>query len=127
MESTLVGVIKVDPKKLLEDGIRKELVLQIATTMDRTLRFNSDRPAELTQSLNSLAAQLDGFRRSFQCMPPILQATWRHAVPNRTTVRLMWVFVSCMCRHSGLRQHLWPEDLAGRVFANRALQCRARV
>ena len=67
MESTLVGVIQVDPKKLLEDGIRKELVLQIATTMDRTLRFNTDRPAELTQNLNMLAAQLDGFRRSFQC------------------------------------------------------------
>ena len=26
MKTTLVGVIKVDPKQLLEDGIRKELV-----------------------------------------------------------------------------------------------------
>lgn len=30
MKSTLVGVVKVDPKKLLEDGIRKELVRQVA-------------------------------------------------------------------------------------------------
>ena len=29
MKSTLVGVIKVDPKKLLEDGVRKELVTKV--------------------------------------------------------------------------------------------------
>ena len=29
MKSTLVGVIKIDPKKLLEDGIRKELVNRV--------------------------------------------------------------------------------------------------
>eukprot|EP01094_Clydonella_sp_ATCC50884_P026383 TRINITY_DN7212_c0_g1_i1.p1 TRINITY_DN7212_c0_g1~~TRINITY_DN7212_c0_g1_i1.p1 ORF type:complete len:1153 (+),score=449.83 TRINITY_DN7212_c0_g1_i1:73-3531(+) len=66
MENTLVGVIEVDPKKLLEDGIRKELVSQIATTMDQTIRFTTGRPDELTQRLNQLAGQLDGFRRSFQ-------------------------------------------------------------
>ena len=33
MKSTLYGVIKVDPKKLLEDGIRKELVRLITYTL----------------------------------------------------------------------------------------------
>ncbi len=29
MEKTLMGIIEVDPKKLLQDGIRKELVRQV--------------------------------------------------------------------------------------------------
>ena len=29
MKTTLVGIIKIDPKQLLEDGIRKELVSQV--------------------------------------------------------------------------------------------------
>ena len=35
MKSTLVGVIKIDPKKLLEDGIRKELVNQVCMIKSR--------------------------------------------------------------------------------------------
>ena len=41
MKSTLVGIIKVDPKKLLEDGIRKEIVRQVSLALDTTLKFNS--------------------------------------------------------------------------------------
>ncbi|EGC36216.1 hypothetical protein DICPUDRAFT_151370 [Dictyostelium purpureum] len=68
METTLVGIIEVDPKQLLEDGIRKELVLQIAQAMDRTLVFNSknQKQDELLQRLRELSNILDGFRRSFQ-------------------------------------------------------------
>lgn len=40
MKTTLVGIIKVDPKQLLEDGIRKELVKNVATAMHSTLNFN---------------------------------------------------------------------------------------
>jgi WASH complex subunit strumpellin len=40
MKSTLVGIIRVDPKQLLEDGIRKELVKHIATALDNGLTFN---------------------------------------------------------------------------------------
>ena len=40
MKTTLVGVIKVDPKQLLEDGIRKELVQQVASALHRILIFN---------------------------------------------------------------------------------------
>lgn len=66
MENTLVGVIEVHPKQLLEDGIRKELVMQIAGAMDRILRFKTPKPQELIQNLHALTSQLDGFRRSFQ-------------------------------------------------------------
>ena len=40
MKSTLVGVIKVDPKQLLEDGIRKELVRQVTGALHNALTFN---------------------------------------------------------------------------------------
>lgn len=40
MEITLVGVVKVDPKKLLEDGIRKELVQHTAVALHKGLIFN---------------------------------------------------------------------------------------
>ena len=40
MKTTLVGVIKVDPKQLLEDGIRKELVKQVAAALHYGLIFN---------------------------------------------------------------------------------------
>ena len=75
MENTLVGVIEVDPKKLLEDGIRKELVKRIATTMDKTLIFSATGAAPMTvaqsnellnKKLKELHDKLDGYRRSFQ-------------------------------------------------------------
>lgn len=40
MKTTLVGIIKVDPKQLLEDGIRKELVKRVAFALHRGLIFN---------------------------------------------------------------------------------------
>jgi WASH complex subunit strumpellin len=40
MKSTLVGIIRVDPKQLLEDGIRKELVKHIAIALHNGLTFN---------------------------------------------------------------------------------------
>lgn len=66
MEKTLVGVIEVDPKKLLEDGIRKELVQQISNAIDKAIVFPTASVPDFFKRLNLLAAQLDGFRRSFQ-------------------------------------------------------------
>ena len=40
MKTTLMGIIKVDPKQLLEDGIRKELVKQVAFALSKGLVFN---------------------------------------------------------------------------------------
>ena len=79
METTIVGVIPVDPKQILEDGIRKQLVQSIAASMDRSLIFGvtdkKGNPLKLTPSqrlerfegqLRAVALQLDGLKRSFQ-------------------------------------------------------------
>eukprot|EP00727_Mastigamoeba_balamuthi_P013163 m51a1_g847 putative WASH complex (1158) ;mRNA; f:778413-782661 len=66
METTLVGIDKVIPKKLLEDGIRKELVFRLSIALDRTLTFHSGKLDELLQRVAHVGTILDGYCRSFQ-------------------------------------------------------------
>ncbi|XP_076869010.1 WASH complex subunit 5 [Brachyhypopomus gauderio] len=67
MKTTLVGIIKVDPKQLLEDGIRKELVKRVAFSLHKGLIFNPKaKPSELMPKLEDMAATMDGFYRSFE-------------------------------------------------------------
>uniref|UniRef100_A0A9J8DEV0 WASH complex subunit 5 n=1 Tax=Cyprinus carpio carpio TaxID=630221 RepID=A0A9J8DEV0_CYPCA len=67
MKTTLVGIIKVDPKQLLEDGIRKELVKRVAYALHKGLIFNPKaKPSELMPKLKEMAATMDGFYRSFE-------------------------------------------------------------
>jgi WASH complex subunit strumpellin len=67
MKSTLVGVIKVDPKRLLEDGIRKELVRQVSQALNTTLTFNPKaKNSEIFDKLAELSKTMAGFKRSFE-------------------------------------------------------------
>eukprot|EP01104_Vermistella_antarctica_P006079 TRINITY_DN16810_c0_g1_i1.p1 TRINITY_DN16810_c0_g1~~TRINITY_DN16810_c0_g1_i1.p1 ORF type:complete len:1181 (+),score=374.81 TRINITY_DN16810_c0_g1_i1:155-3697(+) len=71
LEKTLIGIIEVDPKQLLEDGIRTQLVYTIARTMDNILVFppptaKSGGGSQFESRLMQLASHLDGLRRSFQ-------------------------------------------------------------
>ncbi|XP_028673445.1 WASH complex subunit 5 [Erpetoichthys calabaricus] len=67
MKTTLVGIIKVDPKQLLEDGIRKELVRRVAFALHKGLIFNPKaKTSELMPKLKEMAATMDGFYRSFE-------------------------------------------------------------
>lgn len=67
MEKTLVGVICIDPKQLLEDGIRKELVKNISLALHINLSFNSKaKISELEPKLKTLAQIMNGYKRSFE-------------------------------------------------------------
>ena len=67
MKTTLVGVIQIDPKKLLEDGIRRELVKQVAVALHKGLIFNPKaKSSDLIFKLNTLLQVMNGFRRSFE-------------------------------------------------------------
>eukprot|EP01114_Cavostelium_apophysatum_P004875 TRINITY_DN1530_c0_g1_i1.p1 TRINITY_DN1530_c0_g1~~TRINITY_DN1530_c0_g1_i1.p1 ORF type:complete len:883 (+),score=302.78 TRINITY_DN1530_c0_g1_i1:200-2848(+) len=66
METTLVGIVKVDPHQLLEDGIRKQLVLQIASSLDRLIQFKTGKVEDFIARVKQLALTLDGIKRSFQ-------------------------------------------------------------
>uniref|UniRef100_A0A4W5JY73 WASH complex subunit 5 n=1 Tax=Hucho hucho TaxID=62062 RepID=A0A4W5JY73_9TELE len=57
----------VDPKQLLEDGIRKELVRRVAYALHKGLIFNPKaKTSELMPKLKEMAATMDGFYRSFE-------------------------------------------------------------
>ena len=79
MERTFMGVIELDPKKLLEEGIRKQLVKQIAEAFHEALVFGDGskdglswivstvmRTNPFEDRLNALAQRLDGLKRSFE-------------------------------------------------------------
>lgn len=66
MKRTIMGIIKLDPRQLLEDGIRAELVRQLTTAMHDFLVFKSGSLQEFEARLTELGRKLDGFRQSFE-------------------------------------------------------------
>jgi WASH complex subunit strumpellin len=66
MEKTLLGVIQVDPRQILEEGLRRELVRQIGTAMHTNLAFKSFEPAAIEQVFSSLALSLNGYKKSVE-------------------------------------------------------------
>ncbi|XP_050425351.1 WASH complex subunit 5 isoform X2 [Adelges cooleyi] len=67
MKSTLVGVVEIDPKQLLEDGIRKELVQHIANALHNGLIFSpKTKTSDLLTKLEALSNTMAGYRRSFE-------------------------------------------------------------
>ncbi|XP_017043328.1 WASH complex subunit homolog 5 [Drosophila ficusphila] len=77
MKTTLVGVIELDPKQLLEDGIRKELVNHLANAYNLGLIFTPEKgktPVQLLQQrLQALAKTIEGYRRSFEYIEDYLR------------------------------------------------------
>lgn len=90
MKKTLVGVIELDPKQLLEDGIRKELVKNLAESLHNGLTFNvkSKTPQELVEKLENLAKVIDGYKRSFEYVQDYLNIysfkIWQEEVHTNT-------------------------------------------
>ncbi|KPI89870.1 hypothetical protein ABL78_1039 [Leptomonas seymouri] len=69
MEETTVGVVRVNPHQLLEDGIRKELVEHIMRELHAGIWFNKAKPStveQLDKELMHLSSRLRGVRNSFE-------------------------------------------------------------
>jgi len=66
MERTLMGVVEVDPKQLLTEGICKELVRQITMSLHGILIFPTGKIADFERRLEEVRKNLDAFRRSFE-------------------------------------------------------------
>ena len=87
MQTTLLGVVKVDPKELLEEGIRSELVKQLSIALQSGLTFKAGgKPADLEAAVSRLATQLAGFRLALE-------------------------YIADYVKINGLR--LWQEEFAG--------------
>ena len=71
MKTTLMGVITVDPKEMLEEGIRKQLVKKIISVLYTQLV--PAKPEQITaqrflQLIDNVGRALDGIRHSFEYM-----------------------------------------------------------
>ncbi|CAK9823853.1 WASH complex subunit 5 [Anthophora retusa] len=66
LRSVPLGVLRVDSHRLLEDGIRQELVKKVTLALDNGLVFEPKAKTSLLQKLHSLATIMDGYRKSFQ-------------------------------------------------------------
>ena len=71
MQKTLLGVIQVDPRAILEDGLRKELVRQIAGAMNDVLVFPSNAAAAQThdataRAFSTLSKRINGYRLAIE-------------------------------------------------------------
>ena len=66
MQKTLLGVIQIEPKPLLQEGLRRELVRLITTAMHTDLHFKEMTNAEIYRQITKLGATLDGLKRSIR-------------------------------------------------------------
>ncbi len=64
MKTTLVGVVRLDPKQLLEEGVRRELIRRMSDAMHTTLVFS---PKAKTGELATKLATLGQFFSSRHC------------------------------------------------------------
>lgn len=62
MEKTLMGVVEVDPKNILEDGIRKELLKLLGETFHKSLEFST------CYSITDLNKKLDELNKKILCI-----------------------------------------------------------
>ncbi|GBG30204.1 ABC transporter G family member 5 [Hondaea fermentalgiana] len=72
MQTTLLGVVEVDPRQLLEDGIRTELVSRVCAALDqhftspRSDGFGNITTKEMERQLVSAAASMKHLRHSLE-------------------------------------------------------------
>ena len=66
MERTLLGVIQVEPRQILEEGLRRELVRQLSLALHVNLIFKDMSREEINQNMQKVATTLDGLKRSIE-------------------------------------------------------------
>ncbi|KAI3382289.1 hypothetical protein SNEBB_011383 [Seison nebaliae] len=66
MKSTVVGVEQLDPKKLLEDGIRKELLLRLYEILNRLIKFPKKSYQLNSMVLVELSTEINAVRQVFE-------------------------------------------------------------
>ena len=79
MQSTMIGGMEINPTKLLDEGLRKELVRQLSAAFHFNLQFGKekchlkDHRKTCILALNNLARNMDGFRRALSWLQDYLR------------------------------------------------------
>ena len=66
MEKTLLGVIQVLPRNILEEGLRRELVRLVSQALHRNLSFKEFSRHEINENMSRVAKILDGLKKSIE-------------------------------------------------------------
>lgn len=66
MEKTLLGVIQVEPRQILEEGLRRELVRLVSYAMNKYLTFKDMSRAEINTNMQKVARTLTGLKKSIE-------------------------------------------------------------
>jgi WASH complex subunit strumpellin len=73
METYLVGVIEVNPKVILDEGIRKEMIRLIFRMLDKHLQFKGTDVDGFQKLLIELAVSLEGFKKAVENIQDFVQ------------------------------------------------------
>lgn len=79
MDNSIIGGIEINPRKLLDEGLRKEMVRHVSELLNNILQFDfaadSETVASITKhqasamrSLASLSRRLEGFQSALECI-----------------------------------------------------------
>jgi len=93
LDKTLMGLIELDPKEILVDGIWDELVKTISTILHETFIFKTPgSKEELQQSFESLKSKFSGLKKAFEYIQDFLnisgETIWREEVSRIFKVNL---------------------------------------
>lgn len=77
MSSTLLGIIQLDPQDILQNGIRKHLVLQVTTALHQHLQFITKEQKlstlqDFEHKLYQVSGKLSGLKMSFEYIQDFL-------------------------------------------------------
>jgi WASH complex subunit strumpellin len=79
MDNSIIGGIEINPRKLLDEGLRKEMVQHVSELMNNLLQFDfaadsetvasmAKHQAAAMRSLASLSRRLEGFQSALECI-----------------------------------------------------------
>jgi len=74
MHTTLLGILKLDPRQALQDGIRKQLVHNVASAMNEHLLFESGKIEDFEARIQALGRKLAGFQQSIEYIQDYINA-----------------------------------------------------
>lgn len=93
LDKALMGVIRVDPKEILVEGIRRELVKTVSKMLHFLFIFSSKGDnVELQTKLDSLKSKFKGLKKSFEYIQDFLnipgEQIWREEVSRIFRINL---------------------------------------
>lgn len=110
MKVTLLGIIEVDPRQVLEDGLRKELVYRVSKAFHEVLQFQPQAKQQHHHSDESTKVRTDECQAIFQTLASTLNA-----------YRLSFEYIQDYIGLYGLR--IWHEELSRVINYNVEQEC----